>query len=105
MKKLFIFILLFTAIITTYAVWQSKDISQLEAFCDAVVAGTDISQLPKIAQTYGVNHRYVVRDGIYDEKEKNWFLAVPAASSMGETACVIRHDKKKVQSANLISHE
>lgn len=98
MKKIAVFVLVLLAVITSYVVWLNRDITHLQNFCESISAGTAIEQLPTLAKEHGISVRYVKRTGIYDEKAGNWFLPVPAPATMGDTACVIRHDKSVVLS-------
>jgi hypothetical protein len=79
--------------------WAWWDMHQLRAFCREVRPGVPVSRLPEIAEDHGIERRWVDRHGIADEKAGDWFLPVPAASTMGEVVCAIHHDKTVVRSA------
>lgn len=95
---------LLVALLFAYIGWIFWDVHQLRLFCDALPAATPVLHLPEIAQRHGINPRWVQRDGVYVEGDGVWFIAVPAASTMGDTVCAIRHDKVQVLSAVLKTH-
>ena len=79
--------------------WVLWDIHRVRSFCAEVQPGMPISVLLQIADKHGIGKRWIVLPGVFDERENNWFIAVPAISSMGDVVCAIHHDKVNVLSA------
>jgi hypothetical protein len=96
-KKLLQVFFLLALPFCAYAGWLHWEIHKVQSFCGDVRPGTSVADLPAIADRHGVNLGR--GEGVYDESAKNWFLPVPVMPTFGDVACLIRHDKKMVQSA------
>lgn len=79
--------------------WLWWDMRRVRAFCDEVKPGTLVASLPEIASRHGVDSKWFKSPGVYDEKAGDWFLPIPAPSTMGDMICAIHHDQTLVKSA------
>jgi hypothetical protein len=99
--KLLKLLALLVLLLLAYTGWLAWDVQRLRGFCDALSTATPVVSLPERAQRHGIEPRWVQHEGLYIEDEGVWLLAVPAASTMGDTVCAVRHDKTRVLSAVL----
>ena len=83
-----------------YIAWMRWDIHQVASFCADVKPGATLASLAQIADEQGI-HRHWVNAGIFDEVQKDWVFYVPVASTFGEIACAVHHDKSVVVSTRM----
>lgn len=86
----------FIAFLLVYLAWYWWDMRQLRAFCEEVRVGTPVSQLPQIADRYGINRKWLKSNGVFNEKTNQWSFYVPSTASVGANVCAIRHNKETV---------
>lgn len=84
-----------------YLAYYWWDMRRLQAFCDEVKVGTPVSSLITIADQHGVDKHWLQGKGVIDESQNEGTFYVPAASTIGEVACAIRHNRLTVISAQI----
>lgn len=84
-----------------YLAYYWWDMRRLHAFCEDVRVGTPVSSLITIADQHGVDKHWLEGKGAFDESHNEGVFYVPAASTIGEVACAIHHNKLKVTSAEI----
>jgi hypothetical protein len=87
------------AFLLAYGGWIQWEVHKMKSFCSDAKPGTPVDHLQAIADSHGVQLHGT--EGVYSESTKNWFLPVPVMPTFGDIACLIRHDKKTVQSATM----
>ena len=83
-----------------YVGWMYWDTHKVNSFCKDVASGVSLDKLPKLAEDHGINKRWI-NEGIFSEKGRYWVFFVPAASTFGDVACAIHHNKVNVISAQM----
>jgi hypothetical protein len=110
LKSLGMVLVLLFALMTVYMVSLFNETEDIDAFCNAMKPGLDVHEIPKIAQRFNVapkrvqdpksiaNHTLGIK---VEGKEDIWSFAVAAPATVGEYACVVRHNYHQVLSASL----
>lgn len=83
-----------------YLGWVWYDVRKLNKFCDSISLDMKVGELEGVAEEYGIESRYLKMRGLKTNSGHPYFI-IPAASTVGETVCIIRHDGKVVISADI----
>jgi hypothetical protein len=72
--------------------------------CEALIPGTTLPELRRIATEAGVGRLLPAADGpnpagSYDDVEKNWFFSIPVVAEYGDERCGIYNDGNVVLKA------
>ena len=110
LKAIFIVIAVFIIFVFAYGVFVYFDTQKVNAFCEEMKPGLEVTQIHTIAQKHDVgfesirdpnsvkNHKLGIK--LKDQKD-SWFFAVAAPSTMGEHSCGVYHDNKVIISASI----
>lgn len=88
------------AIFAAFVGWAQWTVHKVHVFCDDVHAGMPVSSLQELAIKHGINPMWA-KGGYRGPGDPDWFIAVPAEGTMGDTVCAIHHDQKVVVSAQM----
>ncbi len=83
--------------LSAYAGLVFYDIHRVRELCPKLVPGTSVAAATNIVEDAGLGDwvKPIASSnvpGIFDEKTKTWFFAVPAATTMGDIGCGVTHD-------------
>jgi hypothetical protein len=91
--------------IIAYPFMLNRDVKAVNAFCDEMKAGLEVTRIAGIAQKHGVGFKNV-RDpdsakrgslGIrINDRENIWFFVVAAPTTIGDHACQVYHNNQVV---------
>ncbi len=87
-------------LVVAFVGWAQWTVHKVHAFCGEVHAGMQVSSLPELAVKHGINPMYA-KGGYRGQGDPDWFIAVPAEGTMGDTVCAIHHNQKVVVSARM----
>ena len=87
-----------------YVVWDEH---RLRSICSKMVPGMTVADARKIVEDGGLGGwvRPMAGSnvpGVFDEKTKTWFFAVPAPTTVGDLVCGVTHDGRVVLSAEVL---
>jgi hypothetical protein len=91
--KPLVVILVVVSPLAAFWAWSWWDVERTERFCGDIRPGTPLSSLPALAEQHGINPR-MVKGGVPDDSGKDWILAVPASTTMGDDGCFIHYDNQ-----------
>jgi hypothetical protein len=82
------------------ALWIMYDVAQVRKLCESTVAGELLEETKARAIQFGFNENKfskIVNDG----SAGTFLVILPAQRALGELACFIRHDGKRVVSSKM----
>jgi hypothetical protein len=82
--------------------WIWWDTSKVKRFCGELKIGLSVNALQTLAIKHGIEARLKL-PGVVDEGTNNWLSIVPSYVTVGEVACLVRHNNVSVLSASFQS--
>jgi len=99
-RKLWLLIPVGVLGVVVYVVARTQaEIRRLEHMCGDLRQGTPITSIRKVAAKYGFE-RYLDPD-VFDDRNRTWVIVVGTPSTIGDVACIIRHNQVVVLSTKV----
>ena len=101
-RRIFLVVSLVAALVllfSAYAGYVFWDISNLKSACGALKPGTTIAEARQILSDHRFRQDFT--NGIPGNSPGTWYLAIAAASTMGDVSCGITYDGTAILSAEV----